>query len=255
MIRLKVITFNMQFGKVWDAKEPDKASINILKSIKAIKRENADIILLQEVEQFNAEHSQMEPPQNYNALKASMKGYDSYFSYPLYNKDELPFGYGLAIFSRSPLLKKVKIDLPADDIQFEFGNKLHHLTERLLIGATCIFGGKKINIFNTHLQAFFMLNKSSDHYPGQRETVIKSVTQSKAPTLLGGDFNSAPEESMLDFFESRGFRTAQWDKITWKRRPYTLDHIFYTKAFSLEKCVVRRTLSSDHNIVSAEFIL
>ena len=146
-------------------------------------------------------------------------------------------------------------NLPAESLQFEFQNKQYRLAERLLIGATSIFEEKKIQIFNTHLQAFFMLNKSSDHYPAQREAVIKCASQSKIPTLLGGDFNSAPEESILDFFESKGLRTAQRKKTTWKRRNYTLDHIFYSKAFSLQKCIVRKTLSSDHNIISAEFTL
>jgi hypothetical protein len=105
MNRFRVLQFNMQFGQMWDDIYPDRAPIRLSATLAEIQRHNADIILLQEVEQALPDGRQSEPPPNFFRLRRELNGYDSWFSYPRPDPRELPFGIGLAIFSRGPCAK------------------------------------------------------------------------------------------------------------------------------------------------------
>src|SRR5665213_1997589 len=119
----RVLQFNMQFGMGWNAASPDDVPIDIEQATAEIKKHNPDVILLQEVEHAQVGGGQITPPPNYTRMKEAMEGYDSWFSYPKADPRELPFGIGLAIFSRTPLLEKFRIDVPSPAIEFEFGGK------------------------------------------------------------------------------------------------------------------------------------
>src|SRR3990167_9701775 len=131
----KVLQFNMQFGQGWDDADPDRAPVNIELTISEILGQDADIVLLQEVEHAQPDGAQLDPPPNYTRLKAALKGYYSYFSYPKADPRELPFGIGLAIFSKTPLRDTFRCDLPSPPIGFEFKGEQKTPTDRLLIGA------------------------------------------------------------------------------------------------------------------------
>ena len=51
MSTFTVLQFNMQFGQSWDGADPDRAPANLDMSIAEIRSHDADIVLLQEVEQ------------------------------------------------------------------------------------------------------------------------------------------------------------------------------------------------------------
>ena len=57
----KVLQFNIQFGQSWDEADPDNAPINLDLTITEIRSHEADIVLLQEVEQ-GWRGAQLEPP-------------------------------------------------------------------------------------------------------------------------------------------------------------------------------------------------
>ena len=103
MKTFKILQFNMQFGQAWDEADPDHAPINLDLTLEEIRGHGADIVLLQEVEHAQPGGAQTNPPPNYNRLRAGLDGYDSYFAYPKADPRELPFGIGLAIFSKMPL--------------------------------------------------------------------------------------------------------------------------------------------------------
>ena len=96
MKTFKVMQFNMQFGQIWDEAGADRAPIDLDLTIAEILSHNADIVILQEVEHAKPGGVQLEPPPNYTRLKAALKGYHGYFSYPKADPRELPFGIGLA---------------------------------------------------------------------------------------------------------------------------------------------------------------
>jgi endonuclease/exonuclease/phosphatase family metal-dependent hydrolase len=253
MSTFKVLQFNMQFGQGWDDHDPDHAPINLGQTIAEIRRHDADIVLLQEVERAIPGGVQPDPPTNYTRLRAELPQYDGFFSIRKPDPRELPFGIGLAILSKTPLRDTMLRDLPSPPIEFEFEGETKTPTDRLLIGATTTLGGRELRIFNTHLLAFFMLKASSEEHNGQRALVLEQLRASHGATLLGGDFNVSQHESLVRQFAGAGYNTVQQTEVTWRRRPFVLDHIFYSQHLAVVSHVVQPTPASDHHVLVAEF--
>jgi endonuclease/exonuclease/phosphatase family metal-dependent hydrolase len=253
MNRFRVLQLNMQFGQVWDETNPDGAPISLDATLKELGRHDADIIMLQEVERAASGGVQAPVPPNYTRLRRELAGYDSCFSYPKADPRELPFGIGLAIFSRTALRDIIRVDLPSPVIEFDFFGEKKTPTDRLLIGATTTVLGRDLRLLNTHLLAFFMLGSSSTLHPFQRNLVVDQLTGARGPTVFAGDFNVRQHESLVAQFAGCGFTTVQDKEVTWRRRPYVLDHIFYNAEL---RCVGHRvvaTPASDHSVVTADF--
>jgi endonuclease/exonuclease/phosphatase family metal-dependent hydrolase len=251
----RLLTFNIQNGQPWDPNDPDNPRVDIDGVGRFLAAQGADIICLQEVERGYDGGRQIEPPPHYNRLKDMLPGYNSVFSYPQRNKLEIPFGLGLAIFSKTPLRDFQRVDLPAAPIEFEFGGKKRQASSRLLIEATTDIDGVALQILNTHLQAFFMIGALSDAFPEQRNIVEAELRKQSGPAILCGDMNAAPEESLVKQFEAAGFSTVQKTEPTWKRRPYVVDHIFRNSALRLVSHQILPTPTSDHDAIVAEFEL
>lgn len=249
----RLLTFNIQNGQPWDDNDPDNPRVDIDSVGHFLAAQNADIICLQEVERGYDGGRQIEPPPHYNRLKDILSGYDSVFSYPQKNHTEIPFGLGLAIFSKTPLRDFERLDLPAASIEFEFGGKKRHASSRLLIGATTEIDGSRLKILNTHLQAFFMIGALSDAFPDQRNLVEAELRKQTGPVILAGDMNAAPEENLVAQFERAGFSTVQKTEPTWKRRPYVVDHIFRNADLRLVSHQILPTPTSDHDAIAADF--
>ena len=251
--RFKILQFNMQFGQIWRDEDPDNAPIDLAQSIAEIKSHDADIILLQEVERASPGGTQAPIPPNFTRLRQELAGYDGYFAYPKPDPRELPFGIGLAIFSRTPLRAQRRIDLPSPPVEFDFYGEKKTPTDRLLISAMTTIGGRDICVMNTHLLALFMLKSSSEVHNGQRQLVLDELKRCPGPALVGGDFNVSKHESLVRQFGDAGFRTVQSTEITWRRRPYVLDHIFYHPGLRVVNHAVKPTPASDHHALVAEF--
>lgn len=249
----KVIQFNMQFGQSWDETDPDHARVNLELTIAEILSHDADIVLLQEVEHALPGGVQLSPPPNYTRLCVALEGYHGYFSYPKADSRELPFGIGLAIFSKTPLHDGFRCDLPSPPIMFEFQGEKRTPTDRLLIGAKTTLAGHELQLFNTHLLAYFMLNSSSEDHIEQRQLVFEQLRRSDCATLLGGDFNVSNCDPLVRQFAEAGYQTVQTGEATWRRRPYVLDHIFYSRHLHLVRYAVKPTNTSDHHILVAVF--
>lgn len=253
MSSFRVLQFNMQFGQVWDDTYPDRAPINLDATLAEIRRHDADIIQLQEVEQALPGGVQLLPPPNYTRLRAELVGYDSWFSYPKADPRELPFGVGLAIFSRTKLREPMRLDLPSPPIEFEFFGRKTTPTDRVMIGAKTTIHGREVQLLNVHLLAFFMLGSSSTAHPFQRNLVAEQLSAAKAPTLLSGDFNVSKHHTLIDQFAHSGFSTVQETAVTWRRRPYVLDHIFHNALLRCVRHKVAPTPASDHHTLVADF--
>jgi endonuclease/exonuclease/phosphatase family metal-dependent hydrolase len=243
----------MQFGMGWSDTNPDTAPIDIEATIAEVRRHNADVMLFQEVEHAQDGGVQADPPPNYTRMKEALPEYDSWFSYPKADPRELPFGIGLAIFSKTPLIEKTRIDVPSPAIEFEFGGKKMTPTDRLMIGARTVIDGREIQFYNVHLLAFFMLGSSSTIFPWQRDLVADRLATSDFPTILGGDFNVSQHNSLVEQFAEFGYATVQYKVPTWHRRPFVLDHVFYNSWLRCTGHQVIHSLASDHLPVSADF--
>lgn len=250
---VRVLQFNMQFGQGWDDAQPDTAPVDLDATIAEIRAHEADVILLQEVEQARPGGVQADPPPNYTRLTQALAGYDGWFAYPRPDPRELPFGIGLAIFSRTPLRDHLRLDLPSPLIEFDFYGTKTTPTDRVLIGAKTTIAGRDLQLFNTHLLAFFMLGSTSTAHPWQRALVAEQLAAATGPTLLTGDFNVSRHESLVAQFAGCGFATVQDREVTWRRRPYVLDHIFHNAALRPVAHRVVPTLASDHHALVADF--
>jgi len=113
--------------------------------------------------------------------------------------------------------------------------------------------GQELQLYNTHLLAFFMLGSSSTTHPFQRKIVVDQLAEFKGPALLAGDFNVSQHRTLIKQFAERGFETVQQLEITWRRRPYVLDHIFHNKQLKCVAHQVAPTPASDHHVLVADF--
>ncbi|MEI6071575.1 MAG: endonuclease/exonuclease/phosphatase family protein [Verrucomicrobiae bacterium] len=247
------LTFNMQNGQPWDEAAPDDPRVDLEGTCEFLGAQDADVIFLQEVERGFEGGAQMDPPPHYSFLRSRLRGYDSVFSYPPPNESELPFGLGLAIFSKSKLRDFERIDLPAAAMVFEYGGQPRIPSQRLLIAASTVIHGRQVQLLNTHLQAFFMIGSSSAEHPAQRDIVEAVLRAQQGPAILAGDLNSAPGEGIVEQFAAAGFRTVQNEEVTWRRMPFVLDHLFFNSPIRLASRAVIPTLCSDHHAVRAEF--
>lgn len=243
----------MQFGQVWDDADPDHAPVDLDRTLAEIHAHDADVLLLQEVEQALPGGRQVQPPPNFTRLRAALPQYHGCFAYPREDPRELPFGVGLAIFSRQPLRDVGRVDLPSPPVVFEFRGRRLTPTDRVLLSATTTALGRPVRLLNTHLLAFFMLGDGNTDDPSQRNLVADQLAHADGATILAGDFNVPRHEVLTAQFAAAGFLTVQDREVTWRRRPYVLDHVFYNGGL---RCVAHRvvpTMASDHHALVADF--
>lgn len=255
MARIQVATFNIQFGQRWREEDPDGAPVEIDRCVEFLRELGADILLLQEVEHAVRPPAADDPGSNFAAIRRGLPDYDGYCAFPISDEPQLPFGLGLAILARTPLVHRTNVDLPGPPITFKFANRATRPGPRTFMGARTTIAGREIQIFNTHLQAFFMIGSSSEQHTTQRDMVAEQLIASRLPTIFGGDLNCAPNESTIEQFEAAGYRTAQKEAPTWHRRPYLCDHLFFNDGLLLENARVVPTTVSDHMPVVASFEL
>lgn len=249
----RLITLNIQNGQPWNESDPDNPAIDLEGVGNFLVSQDADVICLQEVERGYDGGLQIDPPPHYEKLRSMLPTYDSVFGYPLKNTLEIPFGLGLAIFSRTRLSNFLRTDLPPAPVEFEFAGKIRHASSRLLISVETTIDGTPLSILNTHLQAFFMINSSSNEHSAQRDIVETALRKVPGPAILAGDMNSAPGETLVEQFGRAGFEAVQTSEPTWRRRPYVVDHIFHnTRLNCLDRRVVHTDVS-DHHALVADF--
>jgi len=255
MKTIRALTFNMQHGQLWDPVTPDSAPLDLSRTVAELQRLDADILFLQEVERVTPEQGQIQPPPNFAQLQKAFPDYHGIFTYPPPDPGELPFGYGQAIFAKTPLSPVQTTVLPAADLTFDFFGEPTRPTARILLETTTEIHGQTLTLLNVHLQAYFMLKQTSDKFSGQRDVVAARLAATDGPTLLAGDLNAAPDEGTLAQFKEVGFATAQTSCVTWKRMPFVLDHLLYNAPLKCEHVEVHATEVSDHEILMAEFSL
>ena len=260
---LRVLQFNMQFGQIWDEKNPDQAPTCIDDTIAEIQRHDADIIHLQEVEHARplgtntpgVTMAAITAAPNYARLRAALPGYHSHFAFPRPDPRELPFGIGLAIFSKTPLRDTFLENLPSPPIEFDFLGEKRTPTDRLLIGARTTIEGRELTLLNTHLLALFMLQADSRAYPEQRLRIAERLRAAAGtPLVLTGDFNVRDHVGLCEQFAVEGFSSVQTEAITWRRMPYVLDHIFHNAPLRCVRREVVPTMASDHHVLIGDFV-
>lgn len=255
-MKFSVATFNLQNGIPWTGGQADDPPADLERTITFLRSLDCDVFFLQEVEAGLDGGTQLQPPPNFTKFQKAFSEYHSYFSYPPDNADELPFGIGLCILSRFEIARCKAHHLAAPPLAFEFGGRTRLPSQRLLLEVEVIAGNSNLLLFNTHLQAFFMIGGSSNLHSEQKQgllDILQTAIKTGKPILLGGDFNCAPDETLVADIESLGLKAAQKSSVTWKRMPFVVDHVFFNNRLTLSSAGVVATDCSDHDAVKAEF--
>lgn len=214
---LKVITFNIHYGKISNL----DAIGDFLKSI------GADIIALQEVDK-NQRRSN-----NFNQGEYLAKYLDMSYIYG----PNIKLGnsqYGNAILSKFPILEANNHTLPSA------------LEPRGILEARINVNGELITILNTHLAI------SDRERIGQVDSILRIIGDRRKNIILLGDFNEIPEgdniirikETFKDLWETygetEGFTFPNWNPGV------RIDYIFIGNGFAIEEVYISTEALSDH---------
>ncbi|MDX2088445.1 MAG: endonuclease/exonuclease/phosphatase family protein [Kofleriaceae bacterium] len=215
---LRVMTYNVNFAN------PD-----VRRTLDAIAAEDADVVLLQEIDEA--------------WKKALQKRFEKAYPHRRFHLHARSPG-GLGVLSKHPI--NVEDILPAPSGWFP--------ASRLLIAAP--FG--VLQILNVHLRPAIDRGSWIRGYlttPSIRLAEIQAYTPKlapKVPTIIAGDFNEAPEGEAMAFLGSLGFvRAATTGPTTWHYEllEIDLDHVLLDGSLVAKDGVVRDAGASDHRPV------
>ena len=217
---LKVVNWNISFSKRVDE------AIQALKGVEELQ--DADILLLQEMETEGVDQI------------ARNLGYD-YVYYPASVHSRHGNDFGEAILSKWPIVQHAKVILP---------NTVPAINPtRIAVRAEIFVDGIQVNVYNTHLETIWMLQKKGNT---QVDYLADQVEGDGDSVVLGGDFNTWNQGS-IDYLEARlgqsgmkrvSARTGY--TFTYHGLKLTLDHMFAQGVSNYDSGVWRETNVSDH---------
>lgn len=231
---LRVMTYNIHQGRA-----------GVEHIVKEIREENPDVVCLQEANVFGA-WQQLTP-----SLKKSLSGYR------VIHYDEI------AIASRYPVVKWSMFPLRRQGAR------------RVAIEAVINTRGRNVTIINVHLMTSPVgesimthdsttksyLKKTADVRFEQVGEIIKRSSQTKAPLIIAGDFNTPPRgllytqltSKYMDSFSKvgRGFGyTFRADYPVVR-----IDYVFTANGAYARNAYVPKALASDHRPMVADIII
>ncbi|MCL1934448.1 MAG: endonuclease/exonuclease/phosphatase family protein [Candidatus Azobacteroides sp.] len=258
---IKILTYNvMRFNNLSKNDPGDPPN----KIIQYIIENDADIVCIQE---FGASKSNTTLLTEDN-IKNAMEKYPYYYAYPL----QFPYksqDFGLAIFSRFPILSMQKVP-------YESAYNGSFITELDI-------RGKRVTLINNHLESnklsreersnYYQLTKEPDTQSldaftqtmtkrltpafkaraGQAQIISQIIKENENPYIIVcGDFNDTPisyarhkiKGNLRDAFVDSGFGLG----ITYNkyRFLFRIDYILHSKNIQSYNCTVGKLKSSDH---------
>jgi len=268
---LKVMTYNVRLFDLYNWRsESSKTTRSAI--FELFKSESPDILCLQEY------YSGAGKRANFADSICQKVGY-TYRDIELINKENKGLPYGLAIFSKYPIIKTYKLEFPNSKVNFCHSCDIN-------------IGKDTIRVLNLHLESikfgkedynfvseitntpaandqlkkgsWSILSKMKFAYikrAAQIESVAEFVRKSPYPVLLCGDFNDTPvsysyrqiSNELDDAFVNAGKGVGQTH--THILPMLRIDYIFHAKVL---KCIEQKTIEkdySDHFPVVARFIL
>ena len=226
--RLKIITWNLRHG------EGIEKAIETLHEVDELS--DADVLLLQEMDELGVERIAQELSYNY-------------VFYPTLIRPRQGKLQGNAILTKWPIIEHGKIFLPKIVPQI--------MENRIAVKGTILVDGSEVDVYNVHLETIWLLplriNRQADHLAGMIDPTRNSI--------VAGDFNSWYDmviNYLEDLFESLGLKrvsagTGYTFETTGLR--LTLDHIFTNQVSDYRSGVYRETDASDHYPVWADLLL
>jgi endonuclease/exonuclease/phosphatase family metal-dependent hydrolase len=258
----KVVSYNVRLFNYF---ESSKAVSSEPRIIEFLKNQKPDILCLQEY------YVMGNPQQKENSIKALLGG--KYYSHIKVMGSGKNRFYGIATFSRYPIIKR--------------GEIVHPGSSSLSIYTDVVAGKDTLRIYNNHLQSF-RLKKMERSFIDEltaenKETIteVKSIGQSlkrgfirralqaqlvkehvnRSPfsVIVAGDFNDTPvsyayrkiRKGLNDSFVNSGYGAG----FTYKGNypPNRIDYILYDKALESTGFEIKKIKYSDHYPIVAWF--
>ncbi len=227
---IKVVSYNIKY-----AKKITKAT-NVLSSHAELN--DADIILLQEMDQDGVERIAQALQYNYVYYPAVL--------HPINGKD-----FGNAVLSKWKITSDYKVILP---------NKNINKRQRIAVVTILDYRGTNIAAISLHLGIF---NRPTERR--QRiDKILATIPEEITHVIVGGDFNTFTKKDQNEIFTAFKRNNYDWvtDDIGWTNHAWflahkkpTLDH-FYTRNFDIiDKGKVIDKSASDHIPIWAELKL
>ncbi len=222
---LKIMTYNIHH-----ANPPSKSGVIDIDAIaKVIKKENPDLVALQEVDVFTNRSGK----DLHEAREIANKlGMQYYFAKAL---DYQGGYYGNTVLSKFPIEDSILIELPAlSDVNAE---------DRAWGGIKVQLDGKLFWFGSTHLD--FKTEENNLH---QTNTLLKALEEISIPVIIGGDFNVIGSSKTIGLFDKEFQRTCTEDC------PYTIPMINPTKTIDFLMFRPKNTFSTtSHHVVDEEY--
>jgi endonuclease/exonuclease/phosphatase family metal-dependent hydrolase len=218
--QLKVITWNIRYA------EKIETAIAELSTVEELQ--NADIILLQEMDESGAETIAQALKYNYVYYPASIHSH--------HNRN-----FGNAILSKWPLSQPAKLLLPYENLIKQ---------RRIAVRAVVRLGETELLVYCAHTETIWLEE-------GKRLAQIETITndirqQDEAYVLAGGDFNTATPSSVMaaeELFAQVGMERVSAEagpSVVVAGVPFSADHIFAQSMSPLAAGVWPDTQASDH---------
>ena len=215
--RLKIITYNIDFGE-----RVDKA-IEELTTIPALQ--NSDLLLLQEMDEKGVERIAKALQYNYIYYPASIHKHGKNF--------------GNAILSPWPIRQPYKLLLPHYSLTIQ--------QRRIAARAMVDVGTVNVLVYNAHTETYL---STRQHRRDQTATVLNDIDPAQAHVIVAGDFNTVRKATTLRIDKvaaKHGLtRATAGVGATVHRFPAIADHI-YMRGFSVVAAgKAEETAASDH---------
>lgn len=182
---IKVMTYN-----VHHCSPPDRGGaidVNAIASV--IKKQNADVVAVQEVDVNTLRSGKI----NEAAELAALAGYKSFFFAKAMDYDSGQ--YGILILSKHPLSDMKAYRLPMDSVK---GGE-----QRMLAVATVTLPGGKVFQFGcAHLEAYNAVSRQM-----QINEICRIAEGTSVPFVVAGDFNSEEGSTVIKTLDSHFTRT------------------------------------------------
>lgn len=236
LVKLRVMTYNIRFGKGWD----DQWDLD--RTAEVIRNANPDMIGIQEVDREWSSRSQFKDVVTELAERLGM----FYTFAPSMDKAPGTPGekFGNAILSKYPIDEVWSRLLPADGMG------------RGMVGVCLHINGFPVNFVTTHLG----LSKSDRL--NQVDEILKALEEVSGPTIITGDWNvndQAEEVSaMTRAFQDTQAVAGKSGIGTFYRKDGTrerIDFIFASPEFGVDSVDIPEVIASDHLPVVANLNL
>ena len=238
-VKIKVMSYNIRHGANMQFK------MNLEKQAEIIKKQNADFVGLQEVENKCSRSGNVDQIQKLGLLTNIVGTFGRFMDYQ-------GGQYGMGTLCELPLVEAIVLNIPRAKLEARCA----------IINVAQLPNGKKITFVNLHLD---WLKDQVQNRINQAKSILKEVDRLALPTVILGDFNCTPDSKTMKYFASQGFVFMEKgkDNLTYQGTgvpTVEIDHVIYrsTKKTTLQGLsidVLDEPQASDHRPIVAEILV